>query len=57
MIRRIKWALAKWLYPEIYAMGAFEARDDVGMTYGGDPNSLKSIAYDLGRSSIKVQSE
>lgn len=32
-----------------FALGLDEAADDVGMTYDDDPDSLRSRAYDFGR--------
>lgn len=45
----IRWTLARILHPRIYALGKEEAQGNVGMTYK-HPYTLRSIAYDLGRS-------
>lgn len=41
--------LAIILHPRIALLGYREAGDDMGMTYG-DPYTLRSRAYDMGRS-------
>jgi hypothetical protein len=40
--------LAIALHPRIYMLGRSEAFASYGMTYG-HPESMKSIAYDMGR--------
>jgi hypothetical protein len=36
-------------YPRIFALGFAEGRGYDGMTYDDDPESPRSVAYDLGR--------
>lgn len=42
--------LAKLLHPRIYRLGQAEAYDTIGRTYR-HPDTLRSLAYDLGRES------
>lgn len=41
--------LAIVLHPRIYLLGRSEAYSSFGMTYDDNPESMRSIAYDMGR--------
>ena len=46
---KLKFVVARCLYPRIFALGFAEGEGSFGMTYNNNPNSLRSTAYDLGR--------
>jgi hypothetical protein len=46
---RLRHAFAILSHPRIYLRGRKEAHDSVGMTYCGNPENMKSVAYDMGR--------
>ena len=48
MIAKLKQYFAITIHPRIYMLGRSEAFASYGMTYG-HPESIKSIAYDMGR--------
>jgi len=49
MLDKVKFIVAMYLYPSIFDLGYLEGDGCFGMTYDNNPNSLRSIAYDLGR--------
>ena len=49
MFDKVKFIVAMYLYPRIFDLGYSEGEGSFGMTYDNNPNSLRSIAYDLGR--------
>ena len=48
-LTKVKFAFALFLHPRIFELGYAEGEGSLGMTYNNDANSLRSIAYDLGR--------
>ena len=46
---KLKFAIARLLHPRIFELGYAEGEGSFGITYDNDANSLRSIAYDLGR--------
>lgn len=44
-----RFVLARIMHPRIYRLGISEAHSSLGMTYDDDPESPRSVAYDLGR--------
>lgn len=45
----IRWLPAALRHPAIALLGFREGNGDVGMTYDDDPESPRSVAYDVGR--------
>lgn len=45
----IRFALAALTHPRIALLGFREGAGDLGMTYDDDPESPRSVAYDVGR--------
>ena len=48
-ITKIKFSIARLLYPRIFNLGYSEGEGGLGRTYDCNIESLRSIAYDLGR--------
>ena len=48
-LTKVKFAFALFLHPLIFELGYAEGEGDVGRTYNDNIESLRSIAYDLGR--------
>ena len=46
---KLKFVVARCLYPRIFRLGYAEGEGSFGITYDNNTNSLRSIAYDLGR--------
>lgn len=53
-LRRV---IAGLLFIEIYQLGYLEGNGDIGRTYGNNPESLRSIAYDAGRTKRRIDDE
>ncbi len=50
MIRYLfRWLPAALRHPTVAWLGFREGRGDLGMTYDDDPESPRSVAYDVGR--------
>ncbi len=48
-LTKVKFAFALFLHPHIFELGYAEGEGYFGRTYNDNPESFRSIAYDLGR--------